>query len=90
MSINRACKPPPLLVPANSTLNAYLINTNGLNPTRVQPLSEGTDPVKLNKIKMLRDIANRNKLDVIFITETHDKNPMSVGPLMWGFCREFL
>jgi hypothetical protein len=30
---------------------------------------------------MLRDLANRKKLDVIHITETHDQNPVALGPL---------
>jgi hypothetical protein len=36
-----------------------------------------TDPVKLNKIKLLRDLANRWKQDAIHLTETHDQNPVA-------------
>jgi hypothetical protein len=73
--------PPPLVVPPNISFNAYVINTNGLNPTRYAPLSTRTYPVKLNKLKMLMDLANRKKLDVIHIAETHDQNPVALGPL---------
>jgi hypothetical protein len=78
--------PPALSVPPNSAFKAYLINTNGLCPARCPPLSEGTDPVKLNKIKLLRDLANRWRLDAIHLTETHDQNPVALGPLKeWHF-----
>jgi hypothetical protein len=40
-----------------------------------------TNLVKLNKLKMLRDLANRKRLDVIHIAETHDQNPVARGPL---------
>jgi hypothetical protein len=73
--------PPALSVPPNATFKAYLINTNGLRPTKCPPLSEGTDPVKLNKIKLLRDLANRWKLDAIHLTETLDQNLVALGPL---------
>jgi hypothetical protein len=49
--------PPPLNIPLNFTFNAYLINTNGLRPTKVKPLSGSSDLVKINKIKFLRDLA---------------------------------
>jgi hypothetical protein len=54
--------------------------------TLCPPLSEGTDPVKLDKIKLLRDLANRWKLDAIHLTKTHDQNPVALGPLQeWNF-----
>jgi hypothetical protein len=85
MSRSKVFNPsPPLVVPPNTSFNAYVINTNGLNPTRCAPLSTGTYPVKLNKLKMLRDLANRKKLDAIHITETHDQNPVALGPLRNG------
>jgi hypothetical protein len=67
--------------PVNSTFNAYLINTNGLKPTKVKPLSGGSDPVKINKIKILRDLAIKWKLNSIHIAETHEDNPVALGPL---------
>jgi hypothetical protein len=73
--------PPPLVIPPNTFFNAYVINTNRLNPTRCAPPSPGTNLVKLNKLKMLRDLANRKKLDAIHLTETHDQNPVALGPL---------
>jgi exonuclease III len=30
---------------------------------------------------MLRDLANKKKLDAIHLTETHDQNPVALGPL---------
>jgi hypothetical protein len=73
--------PPALSVPLNLAFKAYLINTNGLHPTLCPLLSEGTNPVKLDKIKLLRDLPNRWKLDAIHLTETHDQNPVTLGPL---------
>jgi hypothetical protein len=73
--------PPALSVPPNAAFKAYFINTNGLCPMKCPLLSEGTDPVKLNKIKLLRDLANWWKLDAIHLTETHDQNPVALGPL---------
>jgi hypothetical protein len=72
--------PPALSVPPNA-FKVYLINTNRLCPMKCPPLSEGTDPVKLNKIKLLRDLTNKWKLDAIHLTETHDQNPVALGPL---------
>jgi hypothetical protein len=58
MSRARVFTPPlPHVIPPNTSFNAYVINTNGLNPTRCAPLSPGTNLVKLNKLKMLRDLA---------------------------------
>jgi hypothetical protein len=75
-------KPPlPLVVPPNTSFNAYVINTNGLNPTKCAPLRTGTNHVKLNKLKMLRDLANKKKLNAIHIAEIHDQNPVALGPL---------
>jgi hypothetical protein len=71
--------PPALSVPPNAAFKAYIINTNGLRPTKYPPLSEGTDLVKLNKIKLLRDLANRWKLDAIHLTEMHDQNPVALS-----------
>jgi hypothetical protein len=76
----------PLVIPPNTSFNAYTINTNGLNPTRCAPLSPGTNLVKLNKLKMLRDLANRKNLDAIHLTETHDQNPgPSKGMALYAF-----
>jgi hypothetical protein len=47
--------------------SAYLINTN--------------DPVKLNKLKLLKDIVVKWKLDVLNLMEIHDQNPSALGPL---------
>jgi hypothetical protein len=30
---------------------------------------------------MLRDLANKKKLDAIHIAEIHDQNPVALGPL---------
>jgi hypothetical protein len=73
--------PPPLEVPPNSTFSAYLINTNGLRPTIARPLTDGTDPVKLNKLKLLKDRVVKWKLDVLNLVETHAQNPTAPGPL---------
>jgi hypothetical protein len=82
MSRSRVFKPPlPLIVPPNTSFNAYVINTNRLNPTSCAPLSTRTNPVKLNKLKMLKDLANRKKLNAICIAEIHDQNPVAMGPL---------
>jgi hypothetical protein len=78
--------PPALSVPLNSAFKAYLINMNGLCPTLCPLLSEGTDPVKLDKIKLLRDLANRWKLDTIHLTKTHDQNPVTLGPRSGTLC----
>jgi hypothetical protein len=67
--------------PLNSTFNAYLINTNGLTPTKVKSLSGGSDPVKINKIKFFRDLAIKWKLNSIHIARTHDDNLVALGPL---------
>jgi hypothetical protein len=73
--------PLALLVPLNLAFKVYLINMNGLHLTLCPPLSEGTNPVKLDKIKLLRDGANRWKLDTIHLTKTHDQNLVALGPL---------
>jgi hypothetical protein len=39
----------------------YLINTNRLRPTMACPLLEGTDLVKLDKLKLLKDIVDKWK-----------------------------
>jgi hypothetical protein len=44
-------------------------------------LSTGTNLVKLNKLKMLRDLANRKRLNAIHFAETHNQNPVALGPL---------
>jgi hypothetical protein len=49
----------------------------GLTP----PLSTGTNLAKLNKLKMLKDLANKKKLNAIHIAETYDQNPVAPGPL---------
>jgi hypothetical protein len=52
MSRSRVFNPPlPLIVPPNTFFNAYVINTNRLNPIMCAPLSTGTYLVKLNKSK---------------------------------------
>ena len=73
--------PPPLNVPTNSTFNAYLINTNGLRPVNTKPLPEGSGPAKLNKIKLIKDLIVKWRLNAVQITETHDDNPVATGPL---------
>jgi hypothetical protein len=79
--LNRGNTPLPLNVPLNSLFNAYLINTNGLRPTKTKPLSGGSDPVKINKIKFLQDLTIKWRLNAIHIMETHDDNPVALGPL---------
>jgi hypothetical protein len=51
--LNKGNTPLPFNVPLNSSFNEYLINTNALRPTKTKPLSGGSDPVKINKIKFL-------------------------------------
>jgi hypothetical protein len=59
----------------------YLINTNGLRPTKTKPPSGGSDPVKINKIKFLWDLAIKWRLNAIHITKTHNNNPVALRPL---------
>jgi hypothetical protein len=73
--------PPLLEVPPNSTFSAYLINTNGLRSTIARPLTEGTDPVKLNKLKLLKDRVVKWKSDGLNLVEMHDQNPTAPRPL---------
>lgn len=88
MKLNRKVfiAPPPLHVPPNSHFSAYLINTNGLRPVTPLKAKYGTQPNKVNKIKVLRDLANTHKLDAVHITETHDQDPTGPGPLQDWKC----
>ena len=82
MSYYRGHSTPPLLiVPPDTSFSAYLINTNGLNPTKARPLTEGSPTVKLNKIKLLKDRVVKWRLNALLITETHNLNPVKMGPL---------
>jgi hypothetical protein len=74
--LNRGNTPLPLNVPLNSSFNAYLINMNRLRPTKMKPISGGSDPVKINKIKFLWDLAIKWRLNAIHI-------PMTTIQLHW-------
>jgi hypothetical protein len=73
--------PMALLVPLNSAFKAYLINMNGLHPTLCPPLSEGTDTVKLDKIKLLRDLANKVEAGHYPPHQNPGSNLVAQGPL---------
>lgn len=73
--------PSPLTVPANASFKAYLINTNGLKETTTPSEFEGNAPSKLNKLKVIKDLITRWKLDAVHLVETHDTNPVGKGPL---------
>ena len=64
--------PTPLSVPEDSSLTEYVINTNGLKPTRFNGDSAFDQGCLCSKMNVLRDMVMELGIDVLHITETHD------------------
>ena len=77
--------PPPLSVPEDASLTGYVINTNGLRPTKLHGDNVFDQGCLNNKMNILRDIVMELGIDVLHITKTHNcKESLTTPSNTWS------